>query len=139
MKKSRTGKSPYKGGSVGKGKPPEHTRFGKGISGNPSGRPKGSKNLATIISEAANAHVIATVDGKPRRISKVTAAAMQMATKAAGGDQRSMAELLDWIDEIEAREAAVKPAQFPFSAVDIEVLRETYERMKQCTPIQKTE
>lgn len=64
---------------------------------------------------------------------------MQMATKAAGGDQRSMADLLDWIDEIEAREAAARPVQFPFSAADMEVLRETYERMKQCTPIQKTE
>jgi hypothetical protein len=33
---------------VGYGKPPANTRFPRGLSGNPKGRPKGSKNLATI-------------------------------------------------------------------------------------------
>ena len=29
---------------VGRGNPPKHTRFQKGVSGNKNGRPKGSKN-----------------------------------------------------------------------------------------------
>jgi hypothetical protein len=121
-----------KGGKVGKGKPPEHTRFHKGTSGNLKGRPKGSKNLSTIIMDAANAQVTATIDGKPRKISKLVATAMQLATKAAGGDQKSVGQFLDWVDEIEARAAAVRPVQFPFTHADLEVLRETYERMKLC-------
>ena len=56
---------------------------------------------------------------------------MQLATKAAGGDQAAMARFLDWVDEIETR-VAVKPSQFQLSAPDIEVLRAAYERMKQC-------
>jgi hypothetical protein len=61
---------------------------------------------------------------------------MQLATKAAGGDSAAIARFLDWIDEIETRAAAVKPAQFPLSEVDVEVLRAAHERMKQCEPRQ---
>lgn len=58
---------------------------------------------------------------------------MQLATKAAGGDQAAMGRFL-WVDEIETRAASVKPTQFPLSAPDIEVIRAAYERMKQCDP-----
>jgi hypothetical protein len=57
---------------------------------------------------------------------------MQLATKAASGDQAAINKLLDWVDEIESRAAAAKPSQFPLSEADIEVIRETYERLKQC-------
>lgn len=80
--------------------------------------------------EAAKAPVMATIDGKRRKISKIVATTMQLATKAAGGDPKAVAQFLDWVDEIEARDAAAKPAQFPFTPGDIEVLREVYERMK---------
>jgi hypothetical protein len=118
--------------TVGRGKPPKHTQFRKGTTGNPKGRPKGSKNLSTYIMEAARDHVTATVGGRIRKISKIQATAMQLATKAAGGDHAAMGKFLDWIDEIETRAATVKPTQFPISAPDIEVLRAAYERMKQC-------
>jgi hypothetical protein len=110
------------------------TQYAKGTSGNPKGRPKGSKNLSTILMEAANAPVIATIDGKKRKITKLDATAMQLATKAASGDPRSVVAFLDWVDEIEARAAAARPAEFPFSPADLEVLRQTFERMKLCEP-----
>jgi len=116
--------------------PPKHTQFQKGISGNPNGRPKGSKNLSTLMMEAARDQVSATIGGKTRKISKIQATTMQLATKAAGGDHAAMGRFLDWIDEIETRAAAAKPAQFPLSEVDVEVLRAAYERMKQCEPEQ---
>lgn len=39
---------------VGPGKPPIEHRFKPGQSGNPKGRPKGSKSLATIVRELEN-------------------------------------------------------------------------------------
>ena len=119
------------GQRVGRGNPPKHTQFRKGTSGNPRGRPKGSKNFATYLMEAARDQVSATVGGRTRTISKLQATTMQLATKAAGGDQAAMGRFLDWVDEIETR-AAIKPTQFPLSAPDIEVIRAAYERMKQC-------
>jgi hypothetical protein len=117
---------------VGRGNPPKHTQFRKGTSGNPKGRPKGSKNLTTYLMEAARDQVTATVGGRTRKISKIQATAMQLATKAASGDQVAIGKFLDWMDEIETRAAAAKPSQFPLSAPDIEVLWAMYERMKQC-------
>jgi hypothetical protein len=82
--------------------------------------------------EAAGDHVTATINGKSRKISKLHATTMQLATKAAGGNQAAMNKLLDLVDEIETRAEAAKPSQFPLSEPDLEVLRATYERMKQC-------
>ena len=41
-------------GAVGYGRPPGHTRFTKGKSGNPTGRVKDSKNLATVLMRSAH-------------------------------------------------------------------------------------
>ena len=119
------------------GNPPKHTQFRKGTSGNPRGRPKGSKNLSTYLMEAARDQVTVTVGGRSRRISKLQATTMQLATKAAGGDQAATSKLLDWVDEIETRAANVKPSEFPIGEPDIELIRAVYERMKQCDPEKK--
>jgi len=84
--------------------------------------------------EAGQDQVTATIDGKVRKISKIQATAMQLATQAAAGNPGAGAKFLDWMDEIETRAAAARPTQFPLSAPDIEVLRAAYERMKQCDP-----
>jgi hypothetical protein len=104
-------------------------KFRKGLSGNPKGRPKGSKNLTTLIMEAARDQVSVEIDGEPRKISALQATVAQLASKAARGDQKAMVQFLDQIAEVEGR---VKPTEYPLSEPDIEVLRAAYERMKQC-------
>jgi phosphosulfolactate phosphohydrolase-like enzyme len=71
---------------VGYGRPPRATRFQKGRSGNPNGRPKGSKNLASIFAKAARETVIVTSNGRRHQKSKLEVIAAQQTNKAAGGD-----------------------------------------------------
>src|ERR1700722_3483085 len=56
---------------VGYGKPPRRTRFRKGVSGNPKGRPKGSKNLASIFRKISHEKVQVNGPRGPRYISKL--------------------------------------------------------------------
>ena len=64
----RAGKAssaPEASSGAGYCKPPAHTRFRKGVSGNPGGRPKGAKNLKTMICEMADKTVtMSTPEGK---------------------------------------------------------------------------
>lgn len=115
---------------AGPGHPPRLTRFPKGKSGNPKGRPKGSKNLATLLVNAARDQVTANIGGKQRSISKLQATTMQLATKAAGGDLKAMGQFLDWMDEVETRAAKGKPSEYPVSEADLEVIRTVLNRLE---------
>ena len=75
---------------VGYGKPPLHTRFRKGQSGNPKGRGKGTKNFATIFMKAMSQPVSINENGKRKTISKLAAAVTQLANDAARGDKKSI-------------------------------------------------
>ena len=82
--------------AVGYGKPPRHTRFESGRSGNPKGRPRGAKNLKTLFIEALNETVIIAENGERRKISKRQAIVKQVVDKAAkGGDWRCTKLLLE--------------------------------------------
>ena len=74
---------------VGYGKPPEHTRFKKGRSGNPKGRPSGHRNLATDLKEVMGERIKVTVGGKEKTISKQHAMLVALANKAVKGDTRA--------------------------------------------------
>ena len=78
---------------VGRGKPPKNTQFKKSDGRHRPGRPKGSKNLATLIMEAARDQVSVTIDGKPRKISKAKSAAIQLANKGATGDPKAIGSI----------------------------------------------
>ena len=79
---------------VGYGRPPLHTRFRKGRSGNPKGRPKGSRALASIWSSVWNEKLTVTENGQRRRITKQEAAIKQLANKAASGDKHAIEAMI---------------------------------------------
>ncbi|MGE3992041.1 DUF5681 domain-containing protein [Pseudorhodoplanes sp.] len=116
--------------SVGRGKPPKHTQFKKGDGRKRPGRPKGSKNIATLVLEAAHAQVDAIIDGKKRKISKKQSAAIRLANAGAMGDPKLLLKFIDLIGEIEARAEAARPSEYPFSDADKKVIREVYKRLR---------
>lgn len=80
--------------NVGYGKPPKHSQFKKGQSGNPKGRPKGSKNFSTHVRETLDLPVPIQEGGKTVQISTQKAALMRLREKALKGDQRALDRLL---------------------------------------------
>lgn len=80
--------------SVGYKNPPKHTQFKPGASGNPKGRPKGTKNLKTDLYEEINERIQVTEGGQIYSISKQRALLKRLFEKAMKGDVRAAALLL---------------------------------------------
>ena len=68
MTDKRHPSAPQADDAVGYGRPPRPTRFQPSRSGNPKGRPKGSKNFSTLFSEELAQPVTLTENGKRRRM-----------------------------------------------------------------------
>ena len=115
--------------AVGYGKPPHHTRFKKGQSGNPRGRSAGSKNLSSLLSEALNEPVVVAENGGRRKISKRQAIIKQLVNQSAKGDWRAAKLLLDILRDIEGRNEATSPETASFSAADEKVIAQLRERL----------
>jgi Family of unknown function (DUF5681) len=114
---------------VGYGKPPRHTRFKKGQSGNPRGRPPGSKNLSTLLCEALNEPVVVTENGGRRKISMRRAIAKQVVNQAAKGNWRAVKILFDMLQEIEGG-TEPETAQSSFGSADEKVIEQLNTRLR---------
>lgn len=79
---------------VGYGKPPKHTRFQPGRSGNPRGRPKSTNNLKTDLIEELDERILVREGEKTRRVSKQRAVLKTIVTRSLKGDARAMNSLL---------------------------------------------
>jgi hypothetical protein len=80
---------------IGYGKPPEHSRFKPGTSGNPTGKRKGARNLSSDVKRALRVPVKLKDRGKSRKVSTQEAALMRLREKALNGDPRSLDRLLE--------------------------------------------
>lgn len=119
-----------KGYDVGYGKPPKQTRFSKGQSGNPKGRPRGAKNIATLFTEALKERVIVTENGRRRSISKQEALVKHLVNKALSGDRLILQLLLDEVHVIEARSESSAAGDDAPTETDLRVFRQLHERIR---------
>src|SRR4029077_14137256 len=81
--------------AVGYGKPPRHTRFKQGHSGNPNGRPRATQNLKTDLMEELSERISVSEGGKPKKLSKQRALLKSLVAKAITKDTRAANILLN--------------------------------------------
>jgi hypothetical protein len=109
---------------VGYRKPPRHTRFTKGRSGNPRGRSPGAKNLKTLLSDALNEFVIVSENGGRRKITKREAIITQLVNRSASADFRAIKILLDMVRDIEGQTEPASAEIAAFSEADAKVIEQ---------------
>jgi hypothetical protein len=125
-----------KNNEVGYGKPPSHTQFVKGQSGNPNGRPKGSQNLSTILDKVGRERVRVTENGRVRYISKREATILQLVNKAVAGDLNAARVLLSWSMWLTNSEQTAAPSLVSHER-DKLVMENLIERIRQSEGIQQ--
>lgn len=89
---------------MGYKKPPKHSQFQKGRSGNSAGRPKGSKNTLKLLDEVLEQKIKIQQDGKPIHISKKLAMLMQLVNSAVKGDIKAISALFPYLMQLDIRE-----------------------------------
>jgi hypothetical protein len=104
-----------KSGAVGYKRPPAHTRFTKGRSGNPKGRPKGARGVSAVAN-LINQLVTVTVDGTRRQVPMGEALTLSLFQRALTGSVPAAREVMKIIEKVAAEQKAIE-----------EVPRSTYE------------
>jgi hypothetical protein len=107
--------------AVGYARPPVHSRFRKGASGNPAGRPRGCRNLSTLVTEELNKSVPVREGGRVRTMSKRAALLASMVNRALQGDARMTSLLLSLMHRIETGDSAAPPPE-PMSDADAAII-----------------
>src|SRR5580698_4980480 len=74
---------------VGYEHPPLASRFKPGTSGNTTGRPKGSKNVKTLIKQAMTASITIQEGQTSTRVSKIEGVVLRQLQSALKGNERS--------------------------------------------------
>lgn len=79
---------------VGYGKPPKHTQFKPGETGNHKGRPKKSENLPAILQKVIGKLISVREGDKVRRLSTLEAMLLAMVGKVMKGDVKAFAAFM---------------------------------------------
>jgi hypothetical protein len=105
-------------------------RFQPGQSGNRNGRPRKSRTVGAAITGAFNEKVAITEGGRRRKITKLEAAAKQIANKSASGDPRSAKLGLDLAQKAEERQNRAPAGPAELSEPDQQIAERLIARLR---------
>jgi hypothetical protein len=98
---------------IGYRRPPKNTQFKPGNSGNPKGRPKGSKNFITLLEEELDQPVIVNENGRKKKLSRRQAMAKRIVADALQGDRKAIFLLLDVLRRMDRLASNEPPSLLP--------------------------
>jgi hypothetical protein len=114
---------------VGYRKPPQHSRFKKGRSGNPKGRPRGAKNLRTDLLEELGERIVIREGNREIRVSKQRALLKSQTARSLKGDTRAAGQIIDLYLKLVGLEAEAAEADMPLTADERAVVANLEERI----------
>ncbi len=79
---------------VGPGRPPAHSRFKPGVSGNPKGRPPKQRDLRKLVEKELDRMVSLTEGGRRLKLTKREIIVRMLVNAAARGEDRALATLI---------------------------------------------
>jgi hypothetical protein len=103
-------------GPVGYKRPPAHTRFTKGRSGNPKGRPKGARGVSALAN-LVNRTVTVTVDGTRCQVPMGEALTLSLFQRALTGNVPAAREVMKIIEKVAEEQKAIEEAPHSIYAV----------------------
>ncbi len=80
---------------IGYRRPPKSGQFVKGKTGNPKGRPKGSKNFLTILEKELDQTIVVNENGKKKTVTRMQAMVKRIVAGALQGDQKALLTLVE--------------------------------------------
>lgn len=116
---------------VGYCKPPKSAQFRSGISGNPAGRPKGTKNLKTDLQEELSSKINVMEGGNQVTLTKQQALVKTLSTKALKGDLRAINTLVNLINRLLTDDEDMADLDKPLAPSDQAIIDHYLARQKE--------
>ncbi len=98
---------------IGYKRPPKSGQFPKGRSGNPKGRPKGSRNFMTLLEKELGQSIVVSENGVKKTLTRLQAMVKRLVADALQGDRKSLFLLLDTLRRTDRLEIADKSSLLP--------------------------
>ena len=128
-KKVRKPRASY---AVGYARPPTSSQYQPGQSGNPKGRPKGTRNASSMARDALERTVNVKVKRTWRKMTVRRAAYLRVAERAAAGDAKAFDYLLSL--ESEERPGSDQAETQRSAAKDLAILQDFFDRRRASLP-----
>jgi uncharacterized protein DUF5681 len=119
---------------IGYGRPPKHSRFKRGKSGNPNGRPKRQRNVRRVVEDVLSQRITIREGDRTRSLSKLDGVVLTIINKALSGDAKTLPLLITLLRSLGLTNEVPEPTGTePVTTHDSEIIADFLRRHGTCT------